>query len=78
MNKIVVFTAGEAIAESVFMTLVEHNLHEKVMGAVADTTAPNFGQWRGAMVILQVLRGCGRASVALNPPVKRPVPGEIV
>ena len=38
------------------MTLVEYNLHEKVMAALADTTAPNFGQWRGAMVILQVLK----------------------
>ena len=49
-----VFTAGEAIAESVFMTLVEHNLHSNIMAALADTTAPNFGQWRGAMAILQV------------------------
>ena len=47
---------GEAIAESVYMTLVEHSLHDKVMAALADTTAVNFAQWRGAMTILQVLQ----------------------
>ena len=47
---------GEAIAKSVYMTLVEHSLHDKVMAALADTTAVNFAQWRGAMTILQVLQ----------------------
>lgn len=45
---------GEAIAEAIFMTLVEFSMEGKVLGILADTTAPNFGQWRGAITILQV------------------------
>ena len=36
------------------MTLVEFSMEGNVMGVLADTTAPNFGQWRGAITILQV------------------------
>ena len=44
----------EAIAEAVFMSLVEHSLEGKVFGVTADTTATNFGRWSGAIRLLQV------------------------
>ena len=45
---------GEDIAKAIFMTLAEYHLEERVFGALADTMASNFGQWRGAITILQV------------------------
>ena len=48
---------GEAMAEAVYDILVSLDLHEYVMGIVADTTATNFGQYRGAIVVLQDFLG---------------------
>ena len=47
--------SGAAIADTIYFTLVEHGLEDSVMGIVADTTAANFGQYSGAMTLLQVL-----------------------
>ena len=48
---------GEAMAEAVFDILVSLDLHEYVMAIVADTTATNFGQYRGAIALLQDFLG---------------------
>ena len=47
---------GEAVAEAVYATLLQYSMEERVLGCLADTTASNFGQWCGAMTILQVFR----------------------
>ena len=44
---------GEAQADAVWTILVAVGLEDNVGGIVADTTASNFGQYRGSIVILQ-------------------------
>ena len=46
---------GAPIADSMFFTLVEHGLENSVMGIVAETTAANFGQYSGAVTLLEDL-----------------------
>ena len=50
------FFPGEAVAEAVYATLLQYAMEDKVLGCLADTTASNFGQWSGAMTILQVFK----------------------
>ena len=45
---------GEAQADAVYSILVAAGLQDRVGGIVADTTASNFGQYRGSIIILQV------------------------
>ena len=45
---------GAAIAETIYMILVEHDLQNSIMGIVADTTAANYGRYNGAVTLLQV------------------------
>ena len=45
---------GEAQADAVFTILVATGLQDHVGGIGADTTASNFGQYRGSIIILQV------------------------
>ena len=45
---------GAAIAESIYLTLVEHGINNRVMGIIADTTAANYGRYSGAVKLLQV------------------------
>ena len=45
---------GEAMAEAIYGELLAVDLHDHVMGIMADTTASNFGMYRGAIKILQV------------------------
>ena len=49
---------GEAQADAVFTILVATGLQDHVGGIVADTTASNFGQYRGSIIILQVHHTC--------------------
>ena len=46
---------GAAIADSIVFTLVEHGLENSVMGIVAETTTANFGQYSGAVTLLEDL-----------------------
>ena len=46
--------SGADVAEAIYLTLAQHNLEERVMGIIADTTASNFGRYSGAVTLLQV------------------------
>ena len=44
---------GEAMADAVYSILCSADLQDHVGGIVADTTASNFGPYRGSITILQ-------------------------
>ena len=48
---------GEAMADAVYAILCSVELQDHVGGIVADTTASNFGPYRGSIVILQEYLG---------------------
>ena len=48
---------GAAIAEALFLVLVEHGLETRVLAVLADTTATNFGHSNGAIALLQEMLG---------------------
>ena len=55
LNLLCILSAiGEAVAEEVYGTLNQYEMENSVFGCLADTTASNFGQWSGAITLLQV------------------------
>ena len=48
---------GAAIAEALFLLLVEHDLDRRVVAVLADMTATNFGPYNGAIALLQDMLG---------------------
>ena len=44
---------GEAQPDAVYSIIVAAGLQDRIGGIVADTTASNFGQYRGSIIILQ-------------------------